>query len=79
MSEPHKPLPIDPSSGPLNEQVVGEALSPVRDQVVIVTKFGFAVGADNTKQTLDSRPERIRVAVEGAPDCFFDQLESPLN
>jgi aryl-alcohol dehydrogenase-like predicted oxidoreductase len=50
----------------LNEQVVGEALSPVRDQVVIATKFGFAVGADNTKQTLDSRPERIRVAVEGS-------------
>ena len=50
----------------LNEQVVGEALFPVREQVVIATKFGFAVGADNTKQTLDSRPERIRVAVEGS-------------
>jgi aryl-alcohol dehydrogenase-like predicted oxidoreductase len=50
----------------LNEQVVGEALAPVRDQIVIATKFGFAVGADNTKQTLDSRPERIRLAVEGS-------------
>ena len=50
----------------INEQVVGEALAPVRDQVVIATKFGFAVGADNTKQTLDSRPERIRIAVEGS-------------
>jgi aryl-alcohol dehydrogenase-like predicted oxidoreductase len=50
----------------LNEQVVGEALAPVRDQIVIATKFGFAFGADNTKQTLDSRPERIRLAVEGS-------------
>lgn len=50
----------------INEQVVGEALAPVRDQVVIATKFGFAVGADNTKQNLDSRPERIRIAVEGS-------------
>lgn len=50
----------------INEQVVGEALAPVRDQVVIATKFGFAIGADNTKQTLDSRPERIRIAVEGS-------------
>lgn len=50
----------------INEQVVGEALAPVRDQVVIATKFGFAVGTDNTKQALDSRPERIRIAVEGS-------------
>jgi len=50
----------------INEQVVSEALAPVREQVVIATKFGFAVDADNTKQTLDSRPERIRIAVEGS-------------
>jgi aryl-alcohol dehydrogenase-like predicted oxidoreductase len=50
----------------LNEQVVGEALKPIRDQVVIATKFGFAVGTDNTQQALDSRPERIRLAVEGS-------------
>ena len=50
-----------------NEEVVGEALAPVRDQVKIATKFGFAFGADG-KQTgaLDSRPESIRRATEGS-------------
>jgi aryl-alcohol dehydrogenase-like predicted oxidoreductase len=47
-----------------NEKLVGEALEPVRDQVVIATKFGFdlqgAVGPD----ALDSRPETIRQTVE---------------
>ncbi|MHC6228147.1 aldo/keto reductase [Pseudomonas sp. X10] len=50
----------------LNEQVVGEALAPVRDQVVIATKFGFTFGDDNKQQILNSRPEHIRVAVEGS-------------
>ena len=50
----------------LNEQVVGEALAPVRDQVVIATKFGFTFGEDNKQQILNSRPEHIRVAVEGS-------------
>jgi aryl-alcohol dehydrogenase-like predicted oxidoreductase len=50
----------------LNEQVVGEALAPVRDQVVIATKFGFTFGVDNKQQILNSRPEHIRVAVEGS-------------
>uniref|UniRef100_A0A1I8ACV6 Aldo_ket_red domain-containing protein n=2 Tax=cellular organisms TaxID=131567 RepID=A0A1I8ACV6_9BILA len=50
----------------LNEQVVGEALAPVRDQVVIATKFGFTFGADNKQQILNSRPEHIRLAVEGS-------------
>ena len=50
----------------LNEEVVGEALAPVRDQVVIATKFGFTFGADNKQQILNSRPEHIRVAVEGS-------------
>jgi len=51
--------------GPLvNEDVVGEALEPVRDQVVIATKFGFVNGVP--AQGLDSRPERIRQVVEGA-------------
>jgi aryl-alcohol dehydrogenase-like predicted oxidoreductase len=44
-----------------NEELVGEALAPVRDQVVIATKFGFAI--DGTIG-LDSRPERIRRVVE---------------
>jgi len=41
-----------------NEEIVGEALAPIRDQVVIATKFGFENG-DSTAG-LDSRPERIR-------------------
>jgi len=47
-----------------NEDVVGEALEPVRDQVVIATKFGFALGEGEHGVT--SRPERIRAAVEGS-------------
>ncbi|HEX8593871.1 MAG TPA: aldo/keto reductase [Pseudomonas sp.] len=50
----------------LNEQVVGQALAPVRDQVVIATKFGFTFGQDNKQQILNSRPEHIRLAVEGS-------------
>src|ERR1700741_1555835 len=44
-----------------NEEIVGEALKPVRDQVVIATKFGFAIDPKTGKQTgMDSRPEHIR-------------------
>ncbi|MBU4683568.1 aldo/keto reductase [Cedecea davisae] len=50
----------------LNEEVVGEALKPLRDRVVIATKFGFTFGADNKQQILNSRPEHIREAVEGS-------------
>ena len=50
----------------LNEDVVGEALEPVRDRVVIATKFGFTFGDDNKQQILNSRPEHIRSAVEGS-------------
>ena len=50
----------------INEEVVGEALAPFRDQVVIATKFGFTFGDDNKQQILNSRPEHIRVAVEGS-------------
>lgn len=48
--------------GAQNEEMVGEALAPVRDQVVIATKFGFKNG--EVAQGLDSRPERIREVVE---------------
>jgi aryl-alcohol dehydrogenase-like predicted oxidoreductase len=44
-----------------NEELVGEALAPVRDQVAIATKFGFAIDGTNG---LDSRPERIRRVVD---------------
>jgi aryl-alcohol dehydrogenase-like predicted oxidoreductase len=47
-----------------NEDVVGEALEPIREQVVIATKFGFKDG-DSTAG-LDSRPERIRFVAEAA-------------
>ncbi len=50
----------------LNEEVVGEALASVRDQVVIATKFGFTFGGDNKQQVLNSKPEHIRWAVEGS-------------
>jgi aryl-alcohol dehydrogenase-like predicted oxidoreductase len=45
-----------------NEDVVGEALAPMRDKVVIATKFGFKDG--NSRAGLDSRPERIRQVAE---------------
>ena len=48
----------------VNEEVVGEALAPVRDQVVIATKFGFANGVPT--DGLDSRPERIRQVADAA-------------
>src|SRR5256885_562608 len=48
-----------------NEELVGEALAPVRRQVVIATKFG--VGRDAAgQQAQDSRPERIKQSVEGS-------------
>jgi aryl-alcohol dehydrogenase-like predicted oxidoreductase len=48
----------------VNEELVGAALQPVRDRVVIATKFGFGIGADGSRQGLDSRPEHIRTVVE---------------
>ncbi len=48
----------------INEEVVGEALEPFRDQVVIATKFGFRDG--NVSAGLDSRPERIREVADAA-------------
>ncbi len=47
-----------------NEEIVGEALAPFRDQVVIATKFGFEQG--DVKKGLDSRPGRIRAVAEAA-------------
>lgn len=48
-----------------NEELVGEALEPVRDQVVLATKFGWNI-KDGKRLGLDSRPETIRRAVEGS-------------
>jgi aryl-alcohol dehydrogenase-like predicted oxidoreductase len=58
----------------VNETVVGEALAPVRDQVVIATKFGFREGS--TSLGLDSRPERIRqVADEALKRLRTDRID----
>ena len=48
----------------INEELVGEALEPFRNQVVIATKFGFTFGDDNKQQILNSRPEHIRAVAE---------------
>jgi aryl-alcohol dehydrogenase-like predicted oxidoreductase len=47
-----------------NEEIVGEALAPFRDRVVIATKFGFQDG--DAKRGLDSRPEHIRAVAEAS-------------
>src|SRR5580658_3464571 len=52
-----------------NEELVGEALSPIRDRVVIATKFGFDLsGSDNRpgRAGVNSQPEHIKQAVEGS-------------
>ena len=48
-----------------NEEIVGEALRPIRDRVVIATKFGFNI-VDGKMSGMNSRPEHIRQAVEGS-------------
>ena len=48
-----------------NEELVGETLAPVRDRVVIATKFGFDIDPETGRQRgVDSRPEHIRQVVE---------------
>ena len=49
-----------------NEEVVGEALRPFRDQVVVATKFGFNFEEGKQLPGMNSRPERIREAVDGS-------------
>jgi aryl-alcohol dehydrogenase-like predicted oxidoreductase len=49
-----------------NEELVGEGLVPVRDQVVIATKFGFAFDDQGRQTGLSSHPEHIRQAVDGS-------------
>jgi len=50
-----------------NEELVGEALAPFRDQVAIATKFGFKLDPNNFKQTgLDSHPEHIKQVAEAS-------------
>ena len=47
-----------------NEELVGEAVAPFRDQIVIATKFGFKDG--NSRTGMDSRPERIRAVADAS-------------
>jgi aryl-alcohol dehydrogenase-like predicted oxidoreductase len=70
-----------------NEELVGEALSPMRDQVVIATKFGFNLNLDGSPgwQGLNSRPERIKAIAEAslkrlridAIDLFYQHRVDP--
>lgn len=49
-----------------NEELVGEALEPLRDQVVIATKFGFDIDEDGKNNGLNSQPAHIRQVVENS-------------
>lgn len=49
-----------------NEELVGEALAPVRDRVVIATKFGFKFGPNGEQVGLDSRPEHVKEVAEAS-------------
>jgi aryl-alcohol dehydrogenase-like predicted oxidoreductase len=50
----------------VNEELLGEALAPLRDKVVIATKFGFKFGPDRKSIGQDSRPEHIRQVAEAS-------------
>lgn len=68
-----------------NEEIVGEALQPVRDQVVIATKFGFKIELGQRPSGMDSRPEHIRAVCEAslkrlgveAIDLFYQHRVDP--
>ena len=49
-----------------NEELVGEALAPVRNQVVIATKFAYEFGPNGENRGLNSRPEHIKRMTEGS-------------
>ena len=49
-----------------NEELVGEALSPLRERVVIATKFGFKIDPNGKQAGLDSRPEHIKEVAEAS-------------
>ena len=50
----------------LNEAIVGEALAPYRDQVVVATKFGFDIGPKGDVKGLNSQPEHIKQVVDAS-------------
>ena len=49
-----------------NEELVGEALAPLRSKVLIATKFGFNIAPDGKQSGLDSRPEHIKQVAEAS-------------
>ena len=52
----------------INEEIVGEALAPIRNQVVIATKFGFKIDPKTGKQIgMDSRPEHVKEVADASP------------
>ena len=61
----------------VNEELVGEALEPVRDQVLVCTKFGFKIDEKGQIVGLDSRPEHIRKVVEGFAEATPDRPYRP--
>ncbi|MFY9824552.1 MAG: aldo/keto reductase [Thermoanaerobaculia bacterium] len=68
-----------------NERLVGKALAPIREQVVIATKFGFQFDADGKQSGLDSRPEHVKEVAEAslkrlnidAIDLFYQHRVDP--
>jgi aryl-alcohol dehydrogenase-like predicted oxidoreductase len=68
-----------------NEELLGEALAPFRERVVIATKFGFRFDADGKQAGLNSRPEHIREVAEAslqrldidAIDLFYQHRVDP--
>jgi len=68
-----------------NEELVGEALAPIRDQVVFATKFGFEIDANGQCRGLNSRPEYIKQVAEEslkrlrveAIDLFYQHRVDP--
>jgi len=68
-----------------NEELVGEALAPLRDHVVIATKFGFKFGPQGEQTGVDSRPEHIKQVAEDslkrlrieAIDLFYQHRVDP--
>ena len=70
----------------VNEELVGEALAPLRDRVVIATKFGFGIGPESKERGgLDSRPEHIKAVADAslkrlktdAIDLFYQHRVDP--
>jgi aryl-alcohol dehydrogenase-like predicted oxidoreductase len=69
----------------INEELVGEALAPMRERVVIATKFGFKISPKGEQIGLDSRPEHIKEVAEaslkrlrtGVIDLFYQHRVDP--